>query len=179
MVADVQGSIVTVPENAVFSGRKDRQARLLEAATRRRKYQPTESIDATIREAYRRLLVERDRTATRWAQQQTGWPKFMVNRRAAELGLSRVKEPNWQPRGLEISSGARPPGCGRHTTAAGSRGIPAFPRWRHPEAKRENPGRFSRRNESPEMDAHGFAGIRYSCNLPGGLDDILPTEVPA
>jgi hypothetical protein len=102
MTADVQGSIVAAPEDAVFVNPKDRHARLLEAAARRRKYEPNERTDAIIREAYRRLLIEKDRTATKWAQQQTGWPKHIVCRRAAALGLSRVKEPNWQPRELEI-----------------------------------------------------------------------------
>ena len=102
MAEDVQGSIVTVPEKAVFSGGKARHARRLEAAARRRKHEPTETIDGIIREAYHRLLVDKDRTPTRWAQQQTGWPKYMVNRRAVELGLSRVKETNWKPRELEI-----------------------------------------------------------------------------
>src|SRR6266545_3892054 len=102
MAAEVPGSIVAVPKDAVFVNPKDRHARLLEAAAHRRKYEPDERIDAIIREAYRRLLIEKDRTATKWAQRQTGWPKHMVCRRAVALGLSRVKEPNWQPRELEI-----------------------------------------------------------------------------
>ena len=102
MVADVQGSIVAAPENAVFVTRKDRQASLVEAAVRRRKYRPNDTIDAIIRETYRRLLIEKDLKATKLAQRQTGWPKHIVCRRAVELGLSRVKEPNWQPRELEI-----------------------------------------------------------------------------
>jgi hypothetical protein len=67
-----------------------------------RKYRTNDRIDAIIREAYRRRLEENDRGATRWAEIKTGWPKFMISRRGAELGLAHTKEPNWSPTELAI-----------------------------------------------------------------------------
>lgn len=72
------------------------------AGRRRKKYIADDHIDAIIREVYHRRLEENDRQATRWAQLETGWPKFMIARRGAELGLARTKEPNWSPLELAI-----------------------------------------------------------------------------
>lgn len=95
----VYGTITEAPPAARF---ERTSSRCVPARTHRRKYVADEQIDAIIREAYRRRLEEKDRQATRWAQRETGWPKFMIVRRGAELGLARTKEPNWSPAELAI-----------------------------------------------------------------------------
>jgi hypothetical protein len=93
-------AIVEAPPAARFEfERRQRHAR---AGRGRRKYIADDRIDTIIREVYRRRLEENDRQATRWAQLETGWPKFMIARRGAELGLARTKEPNWSPPELAI-----------------------------------------------------------------------------
>jgi hypothetical protein len=97
------GTIVLAPACVVFrDGQDARHAGLVEAAERRRLWRPDQRVDTIIREAYRRLREQNDRTATRWACEQTGWPKYKINRRAAELGLAHVKEPVWAPAELVI-----------------------------------------------------------------------------
>ena len=98
-LSSLEAAITEAPIGARFERPPDRQG---ERIRRRRKYRADDRIDAIIREAYRRRLEENDRGATRWAQIKTGWPRFMVLRRGAELGLARTKEPNWSPPELAI-----------------------------------------------------------------------------
>ena len=95
----LEAAIVEAPVGARFECAPDRYG---QSGGRRRKYRPNDRIDAVIREVYRRRLEENDRGATRWAQKKTGWPKFMIARRGAELGLARTKEPNWSPPELAV-----------------------------------------------------------------------------
>jgi hypothetical protein len=60
----------------------------------KRRYIPTASIDAAIREAYRRQR-QGDRNALKTASRQLGWPRSAVSRRGAELGITRAKESPW------------------------------------------------------------------------------------
>lgn len=99
----VCGTIVEAPPAARFERASSRLC--IPDSRRRRKYVANDRIDSVIREAYRRRLEENDRQATRWAQGETGWPKFMIGRRGAELGLARTKEPNWSPAELAILDG--------------------------------------------------------------------------
>jgi hypothetical protein len=94
-----EAAIVEAPIGARFERVSERRGGL---PGRIRKYRADDRIDAIIREVYRRRLEENDRGATRWAQSKTGWPKFMIARRGAELGLARTKEPNWSPPELTI-----------------------------------------------------------------------------
>jgi hypothetical protein len=102
-IRSVRGSldaaIVEAPIGARFERAPDPHG---QSGGRRRKYRPNDRIDAVIREVYRRRLEENDRGATRWAQKKTGWPKFMIARRGAELGLARTKEPTWSPPELAV-----------------------------------------------------------------------------
>lgn len=95
----LEPAIIEAPIGARFECPPDRH---YEHIGRGRKYRPDDHIDAIIREVYRRRVEENDRGATRWAQIKTGWPKFMIARRGAELGLARTKEPNWSPSELAI-----------------------------------------------------------------------------
>jgi hypothetical protein len=103
MVTRAMGAIVPAPEGLVWplSAKELHQGKVL-AGERRRLWRPDERVDAIIREAYRRLREENDRAATRWAREQTGWPKYKINRRAAELGLAQVKEARWDPAELGV-----------------------------------------------------------------------------
>jgi hypothetical protein len=60
-----------------------------------RKYFHTVETDAVIRHAYALWIQDGDRKALTRARQTLGWPKHIVTRRGAELGLSRVKEADW------------------------------------------------------------------------------------
>lgn len=94
-----EAAIIEAPIGARFECLPDRHGG---PGGRIRKYRANDRIDAIIREAYRRRLEQNDRGATRWAEIKTGWPKFMISRRGAELGLARTKEPNWSPTELAI-----------------------------------------------------------------------------
>jgi hypothetical protein len=97
--SSLEAAIIEAPIGARFDCAPDRHGG---PGGRRRKYRANDRIDAIIREVYRRRLEENDRGATRWAQGKTGWPKFMIARRGAELGLARTKEPNWSPPELAV-----------------------------------------------------------------------------
>ncbi len=60
----------------------------------KRKYIPNFEVDQAIREAYERQR-QGDRKALLAVSARLGWPKNAVCKRAAELGLPRVKEPSW------------------------------------------------------------------------------------
>jgi hypothetical protein len=70
-------------------------AGLVKSGARRRRWRPTEEVDAVIREAYRLLIETNDRQALKRAAVETGWPRFAVKGRGLELGLARVKEADW------------------------------------------------------------------------------------
>jgi len=93
----IQGSVVLAPSAARFERESNHNP-----GARRSKYVADERIDNLVREAYRRRVEENERQASRWAQRETGWPKFMINRRGAQLGLARTKEPNWSTGELAI-----------------------------------------------------------------------------
>jgi hypothetical protein len=66
MTAKRTGAVVVKPPPAArFAAKKDRHAGLVRAAARRREYHRDERIDGIIREAYRRLVEEKDRNATK------------------------------------------------------------------------------------------------------------------
>jgi len=62
----------------------------------KRKYCPTAAIDALIADAYRQQR-QGDRRAIKSISGKLGWPAYAVSKRAAELGLVRVKERAWSP----------------------------------------------------------------------------------
>ncbi len=103
MAVVTQIEMATAPVGLQFAALGDgRHSGLVLAGDRRKLYRPDARIDACIREAYRRLRKDGDRTATRWAQRETGWPKYMINRRAAVLGLARAKEGVWVPAEIDV-----------------------------------------------------------------------------
>ncbi len=61
---------------------------------RKTKYSPTAAIDALIAEAYRRQR-QGDRRAIKLVSARLNWPAYAVSKRAAELGLVRIKEQRW------------------------------------------------------------------------------------
>jgi hypothetical protein len=75
--------------------RQDPHAAMLMAGARRKKWRPSETVDEIIREGYRKFIEENNRHAIRRVTRVTGWPPEAVHRRAAELGLARVKERDW------------------------------------------------------------------------------------
>ena len=68
----------------------------------RRKYWPSEALDARIRQAYDARYRGNDRRAILRLAVACDWPKWRVVRRAAELGLSRIKEPPWNEAELAL-----------------------------------------------------------------------------
>lgn len=100
MSSEHQATIVEAPLGARFESLPQRRCGDNDAG--RRKYFADDRIDGIIREVYRRRLEEGDRKATCWAQTETGWPRFMIARRGAELGLARIKQPNWSAPELAI-----------------------------------------------------------------------------
>jgi len=60
----------------------------------RKKYLPTALVDSLIAEAYRKQR-QGDRSAVKLASARLGWPAYAVSKRAAELGLVRIKEQRW------------------------------------------------------------------------------------
>jgi len=66
----------------------------LNSAIHKWKYRPTEQIDGRIREAYLRMRMG-DRAALKVVSWELGWTRSAVSKRAAELGLTRVKERCW------------------------------------------------------------------------------------
>lgn len=63
----------------------------------RRKYIHTTETDSIIERAYEDLIRNNDRGATTRAARQLGWPRFVLNRRAQDLGLAKTREPRWTP----------------------------------------------------------------------------------
>jgi len=63
--------------------------------TTRRKYCFTPAIDEEIRRAYHLYLDYNNRRAITGCARQLHVPRWLVNRRAAVLGLARIKEPEW------------------------------------------------------------------------------------
>lgn len=61
----------------------------------RRKYSFTPAIDEEIRGAYHQYLEYNNRRAISGCARQLHVPRWLVNRRAAVLGLARIKEPEW------------------------------------------------------------------------------------
>ena len=91
-----RGAIVAEPKGLVFrTDREHAHAPHVAAGARRRKWAATEAIDQAIRRAYQKLIAENDRQALKRVAAEIWWPKHAVGRRAAELGLSRVKEADW------------------------------------------------------------------------------------
>jgi hypothetical protein len=74
---------------------------LLNSAIHKWKYRPTEQIDGRIREAYLRMRLG-DRTALKVVSWELGWTRSAVSKRAAELGLTRVKEHVWSDQEEQI-----------------------------------------------------------------------------
>ncbi len=60
----------------------------------RKKYRPTAAIDALIADSYRQQR-QGDRRAIKTVSAKLGWPAYAVSKRAAELGLVRIKEQPW------------------------------------------------------------------------------------
>ena len=61
----------------------------------RRKYCFTPAIDEEIRRAYYLYLEYNNRQAIAECARQLHVPRWLINRRAAVLGLARIKEPAW------------------------------------------------------------------------------------
>ena len=88
--------IVTLPANA--QDEPGQYERVTVAARARRKYWPSDAIDAEIRLAYRRAAERNDRQAIKALAARIGWPRGRVIARARELCLARIREADW---GLE------------------------------------------------------------------------------
>jgi len=65
------------------------------AETGRRKYRFTSGTDEEIRRAYHLFLDYNNRKAISACARKLQVPRWAINRRAAMLGLARVKEPEW------------------------------------------------------------------------------------
>lgn len=63
--------------------------------THPRKYHFTPTVDEEIRRAYHLFLDYNNRTAISACARKLQVPRWAINRRAAVLGLSRIKEPEW------------------------------------------------------------------------------------
>ena len=63
--------------------------------TTQRKYCFTPAIDEEIRRAYHLYLEYNNRRAITGCARQLHVPRWLINRRAAVLGLARIKEPAW------------------------------------------------------------------------------------
>lgn len=70
-------------------------------ATFKWKYRPTAETDELIRQAYRRFRSG-DRYALKSASAAIGWPRGVVCKRGAELGLARTKERPWSEGELQL-----------------------------------------------------------------------------
>jgi hypothetical protein len=89
-------TVVSIPDGVELDTPEECRRKALAAAGRRRsKYRPSEAADEAIREAYRRAIEENDRQVIKRTGRLLGWPRAAVIKRAAELGLARVKEPDW------------------------------------------------------------------------------------
>lgn len=103
----------------------------LENATgqHKRKYRPTATIDAVIKDAYHRQR-QGDRGALKAASLRLGWTRTAVSKRGAELGITRAKEHPWTSAEddlLERFGHLVPSGIQRQLAAAGwSRSIAAI-----------------------------------------------------
>ena len=82
------------PAEEIFSERSGR-------TPARRKYQPTAAIDAVIAEAYRKQR-QGNRRAIKNASAQLGWPSYAISKRAAEMGLVRIKEKPWATHEVQV-----------------------------------------------------------------------------
>lgn len=66
------------------------------------KYAPSPQIDELIRDAYRSYREGGDRRALTRTAAKIRWPKHMVNRRGAQLGLAHVKEAPWRESEVQL-----------------------------------------------------------------------------
>jgi hypothetical protein len=67
------------------------------AETGRRKYRFTSGMDEEIRRAYHLFLDYNNRKAITACARKLQVPRWAINRRAAMLGLARIKESEWIP----------------------------------------------------------------------------------
>ncbi len=87
----------------------------------KRKYVPTPAIDMEIRQAYQKQR-QGDRQALRAVSRKIGWPRDVVSKRGAELGVTRAKERPWTQQEedlLEQFGHLTPNGIRRRFAAAG------------------------------------------------------------
>ncbi|HLG96669.1 MAG TPA: hypothetical protein VKX49_10205 [Bryobacteraceae bacterium] len=71
------------------------QAMAHPAQAHRRKYHFTAAVDEEIRRAYHLFLDYNNRRAISACARKLEVPRWAINRRAAVLGLARIKEPEW------------------------------------------------------------------------------------